>query len=155
MADGRTATPNFSINISGRPVPLEEIDADHRRHQRRYLSAAGRGDASQYFVHGNRISGSLGWTLRATTFRWMSIFRAAKLKICCALQMGTDPPVMMGKVHLQTKLDIPPGQGDIADRLYLKGKFQVSGAHFSNEHIQSKVDALSERSQGKPKAGDR
>jgi hypothetical protein len=33
----------------------------------------------------------------------------------------------------------------------LKGRFQVSGAHFSNEKIQSKVDALSMRSQGKPK----
>jgi len=35
--------------------------------------------------------------------------------------------------------------------LKLRGAFQVSGAHFDNEKIQEKVDALSMRSQGKPK----
>ena len=33
----------------------------------------------------------------------------------------------------------------------LSGNFRVSQAHFSNDKIQSKVDALSMRSQGKPK----
>jgi hypothetical protein len=33
----------------------------------------------------------------------------------------------------------------------LKGKFQVIGVHFTNDKIQSKLDALSMRSQGKPK----
>jgi hypothetical protein len=35
--------------------------------------------------------------------------------------------------------------------LELAGQFEVSGAHFTNDKIQRKVDALSMRSRGKPK----
>jgi hypothetical protein len=61
----------------------------------------------------------------------------------------TDPPVMTGFVHLLTKFDLAPGGDDIVNRLRLKGNFQVSGAHFSSEKIQGKIDAFSMRSQGK------
>src|SRR5262249_22240278 len=67
------------------------------------------------------------------------------------LAMRTSPPVMTGSVQLQPKLDLPAGPADVSDRLYLNGNFHLRGAHFSNENIQSKVDALSMRSQGKPK----
>jgi len=58
---------------------------------------------------------------------------------------------MTGNVHLRTKLDLPAGQRNISERLYLKGSFQVMGVHFTSDKIQSKLDALSMRSQGKPK----
>jgi len=67
------------------------------------------------------------------------------------LAVGTDPPIMTGSVRLRTKFDLPPGKPDFAKRLRLAGNFQVSGAHFTNEKIQAKIDALSMRSQGKPK----
>ena len=67
------------------------------------------------------------------------------------LAIRTDPPIMTGTVRLKTNFDLPPGEPDVANRLKLAGNFQVSGAHFSNEKIQGKVDALSMRSQGKPK----
>jgi hypothetical protein len=54
-------------------------------------------------------------------------------------------------VRLKTKFDLPPGEPEVDHRLRLSGNFQVSGAHFTNDKIQSKVDALSMRSQGKPK----
>jgi hypothetical protein len=60
-------------------------------------------------------------------------------------------PIMTGLVRLKTKFDLPPGESDFAKRLRLAGNFQVSGAHFTNEKIQGKIDALSMRSQGKPK----
>jgi len=151
VADGQTDTPNFSINISGRPVPLKTK-----------FHAIIDGTSGDTYLQ------PVEATLLRTSFTATgSVVRSAdppghhisldvdipggKIEDLLRLAVRTDPPVMTGKVRLQTKLDIPPGQGDIADRLYLKGKFQVSGAHFSNEHIQSKVDALSERSQGKPK----
>ena len=67
------------------------------------------------------------------------------------LAVRTDPPVMSGSIHLQTKFDLPPGKADVADRLHLAGKFQISAAYFSNDKIQGKIDTLSLRSQGKPK----
>src|SRR6266853_4463675 len=58
--------------------------------------------------------------------------------------------VANGLVHLKTKFDLPPGEPDFPKRLRLAGNFQVSGAHFTNEKLQGKVDSLSMRSQGKP-----
>jgi len=58
---------------------------------------------------------------------------------------------MTGFISLKTKLDLPPGEPDVANRLQLSGNFEVSDAHFTNEKVQEKVDALSVRSQGKPK----
>jgi len=54
-------------------------------------------------------------------------------------------------VKLTTRMDLPPGEHDVADRLTLAGNFHVSDAHFTNDKIQGKIDALSMRSQGKPK----
>src|SRR2546426_11396931 len=58
---------------------------------------------------------------------------------------------MTGAAKLRTKLDLSPGEADVSNRLGLAGTFQISSAHFTNEKIQSKVDALSMRGQGKPK----
>jgi hypothetical protein len=55
---------------------------------------------------------------------------------------------------LKTKLTLPPGDPDVSTRIKLSGNFQVSGAHFSNDKIQGKVDAISMRSQGKPKLAE-
>jgi len=58
---------------------------------------------------------------------------------------------MTGTAKLKTKFDLPAGDAQVSDRLRLSGTFQISGAHFTNEKVQSKVDALSMRSQGHPK----
>ncbi len=77
-----------------------------------------------------------------------------KGKIDDLLKLGirTDPPVMTGSVRLKARLDLSPGKADITDRLKLAGKFEISAAHFANDKLQEKIDALSIRSQGKPKA---
>jgi hypothetical protein len=58
---------------------------------------------------------------------------------------------MTGAAELRTKFDLPPGQAEFTDRLRLEGTFHISGAHFTNEKVQSKVDTLSLRSRGQPK----
>jgi hypothetical protein len=68
----------------------------------------------------------------------------------CCVSLTAPPPVMTATVRLKTKLDLPPGDADLSDRLYLKGRFEVIAAHFSNDKVQGRVDALGMRSQGKP-----
>jgi len=69
---------------------------------------------------------------------------------CCA---RPDPPLDDGHRPLRTKLDLPPGQDKLSDRLYLKGKFFRSiGVHFTNDKIPKQLDALSMRSQGQAEA---
>ena len=151
VADGETDTPDFRINISGRPVPLKT-----KFHA---IIDGTSGDTYLQPVEATLLNTSFtatGSVVRSVDPPGHHISLDAdipggKIDDLLRLAVRTDPPVMTGLVRLKTKLDIPPGEGDIADRLFLKGKFQISGAHFSNESIQSKVDALSERSQGKPK----
>jgi hypothetical protein len=75
----------------------------------------------------------------------------ARIDDLLKLGVRTDPPVMTGKAKLSTKLDLGPGAADVSNRLKLAGTFLISGAHFTNDKIQSKVDVLSMRGQGRPK----
>ena len=75
----------------------------------------------------------------------------ARIDDLLKLGVRTDPPVMTGAAELKTKFDLAPGEAEIKDRLRLAGTFHISGAHFTNEKVQAKVDALSMRSQGNPK----
>lgn len=84
--------------------------------------------------------------------RWC--VRKGKIEDLLKLAIRTDPPIMTGTVRLKTQFDLPPGEPEVDNRLRLAGNFQVSGAHFTNEKIQDKVDALSMRSQGKPKLAE-
>ncbi len=79
------------------------------------------------------------------------VIAKGKIEDLLKLAIHTDPPIMTGVVRLKTKFDLPPGEPDVANRLKLSGNFGVSGAQFTNDKIQGKIDALSRRSQGKPK----
>ena len=57
---------------------------------------------------------------------------------------------MTGDIRLTTKFDLPPGKGEIVDRLRLDGKFGIAAAQFADAAIRQKLEALSRRGQGKP-----
>ncbi len=151
VVDGQTDTPDFRLNISGRAVPLKT-----KFHA---IVDGASGDTYLQPVEAVLLKTAMtatGFVVKSANPPGHHIsldvtIAAGKIDDLLRLAVITDPPVMTGTVHLHTKLDLSPGEPDISDRLYLKGRFRVSGAHFSNVNIQSKVDALSMRSQGKPK----
>ena len=57
---------------------------------------------------------------------------------------------MTGALRLQTKFLLPPGEGEVADRLRLDGRFAIEGARFTNIDVQQRIDELSRRSRGHP-----
>jgi hypothetical protein len=59
-------------------------------------------------------------------------------------------PLLTGIVTVQARLHILPGDADLQQRLSLEGAFDLEQAHFTNDKIQSKVDELSLRGQGRP-----
>ena len=61
------------------------------------------------------------------------------------------PPFMEGRIRLNTKIDIPPLSGKVANKLRLDGNFDISQARFLQSKIQEQIDTLSRRGQGKPK----
>jgi hypothetical protein len=151
VVDGTTETPDFRLATSGRAVPL---------HTDFHATVDGTsGDTYLQPVKARILSSWLeanGSVVRTKDppghhVELDVVMKSAKIEDLLRLAVRTDPPIVTGMVRLKTKFDLPPGEPEVDHRLRLSGNFQVSGAHFTNDKIQSKVDALSMRSQGKPK----
>lgn len=151
VVDGSTDTPNFRISISGHSVPM---------HTDFHAIVDGTsGDTYLEPVKAQILHSSLvakGSVLRVKDPNGHRVVldvdvEPARIDELLKLGVRTDPPVMTGAAELKTKFDLSPGEAQVADRLRLAGTFHISAAHFTNEKLQSKVDALSIRSQGRPK----
>jgi len=151
VVDGSTDTPDFRISISGRAVPL---------HTDFHAIVDGTsGDTYLQPVNGKILDTALvakGSVVRVTNPKGHhveldAVIERGMIDDLLKLAVRTDPPVMTGFVRLKTKLDLPPGEPDVSDRLKLAGQFEVSEVHFTNDKTQGKIDALSMRSQGNPK----
>ena len=57
-------------------------------------------------------------------------------------------PLLVGSVQFTAKFELPPGDVDVVEKLYLKGKFNVDNAEFTSSTVQEKIDTLSMRSRG-------
>jgi AsmA-like C-terminal region len=151
VVDGATDTPDFRIAISGRSVPL---------HTDFHAIVDGTsGDTYLQPVNGKILDTSLvakGSVVRTDNPKGHHVeldvtIDKGRIDDLLKLAVRTNPPVMTGYVRLKTKLDLPPGEPDVSNRLKLAGSFEVSQVHFTNDKTQGKIDALSMRSQGKPK----
>src|SRR5215475_8006421 len=151
VVDGTTDTPDFRIAISGRSVPL---------HTTFHAIVDGTsGDTYLQPVNGMILDTPLvakGSVVRTHHPPGHQVeldvtIEKGRIDDLLKLAVRTNPPVMTGYVRLKTKLDLPPGKPDVSDRLKLAGSFEVSQVHFTNDKTQGKIDALSLRSQGKPK----
>jgi len=151
VVDGATDTPDFRLAISGRPVPLHTD-----------FHAIVDGTSGDTYLQPVKAKLLDSWlTATGSVVRTKEpaghhieldvVIEKGRIDDLLKLAIRTDPPIMTGVVQLNTHFDLPPGQPDVANRLKLAGNFQVSDAHFSNDNIQGKIDAVSMRTQGKPK----
>ena len=151
VVDGSTDTPDFRVATSGRPVPLHtdfHATVDGTSGDTFLQPVKARILGSWLVANGSvvRTKDPAGHRVELNV-----VIENGQIDDLLKLAVRTEPPVMTGSVRLKTKFDLSPGQADVANRLKLSGNFDVAGAHFTNEKIQEKVDALSMRSQGKPK----
>ncbi|HEV7513965.1 MAG TPA: hypothetical protein VGO27_19880 [Candidatus Acidoferrum sp.] len=151
VVDGATDTPDFRIAISGRPVPLHTdfhaiVDGTSGD---TYLQPVKAKILNTWLTANGsvvRVKDPKGHLVELDV-----VIEKGKIDDLLKLAVKTDPPIMNGGVRLKTTLVLPPGEPDVSNRLKLGGTFEVSGAHFANDKIQGKIDAISMRSQGKPK----
>ena len=64
------------------------------------------------------------------------------------------PSFMDGVISLNTKIDIPPLNGKVKEKLLRDGNFELSEGEFLRSSIQDKIDTLSRRGQGQPTNGE-
>jgi len=151
VVDGTTDTPDFRIATSGRRVPLHTdfhaiVDGTSGD---TYLDPVKAKILDSWLVANGsvvRMKDPKGHRVELDV-----VIASGKIENLLELAVRTNPPVMKGVVQLNTKFDLPPGEHDVSERLKLAGRFGISQAHFANDKIQNKIDALSLRSQGKPK----
>lgn len=150
-AIGQTDTPDFRLAVSGHPVPLhtdfhaivDGTDGDTYLEpvQARFLhtSFAAKGKVVRMKEgHGRQINLDV-------------VMDRGTIEDLLRLGVKTEPSIMTGPIRLITKLEISPGEGDIADCLKLAGSFKVPTGHFTNEKLQTRINDLSLRGLGKPK----
>ena len=154
VVDGATDTPDFRIATGDRPVPLHTdfhaiVDGTTGD---TYLQPVKAKLLNTYLL----ANGSVVRTEDIKGHRVLLdvVIDRGQIDDLLKLAVHKDPPMVTGSVRLNTKFDLPPGQPDLSNRLKLSGTFKVSEAHFTDESIQQKLDALSRRSQGKIKATD-
>jgi hypothetical protein len=58
---------------------------------------------------------------------------------------------MTGALSLRTKMEIPPGDEDVVDKLRLDGRFAIGDGRFTDHEVQLKIGELSRRGSGQLK----
>jgi hypothetical protein len=148
--EGHTDTPDFTVKISGNPVHLiTQFEA--------VVDGTGGNTSLQpvkaQFGHSSLIAQGSVDGIIGTKGKTVSLdVTAAKCRLEDMLLLGVKmkKPPMSGVVNFHTKLVIPPGDIDVAQKLKLDGNFEVDSAHFSEMNIQEKVNKLSHSGRGQP-----
>lgn len=157
QVQGKTETPNFEVSVSGHPVPLDTA-----------FNAVVDG------MNGNTILNSIDIQLldshmvakgdvakgprqpgRAVALNVVA--DSARIQDLLRVAVKSDKPLLTGLVSLKTRFVIPSRRArdtDIANRLDLQGEFGIVSAHFTQDTVQRKIDALSRRGRGKPRESD-
>ena len=145
---GQTDTPDFTILAGNHPVHLtttfsatvDGTDGDTLLHP-----VTGHFGQTTVVANGG-ITGRPG--VHGKTVSLDSTVEGGDLADVLRLGVKSDPPPMTGKISFHSKIRIPPGHQDIADKLYLNGQFDVASGRFTSATLEKKVSSLSERARG-------
>ena len=149
---GQTDTPGFFVKSGSHPVDLKTT-----------FSATVDGENGDTLLH--PVTACFGETTvvaeGAVTQgpggkgRMVSLDATVKdgsLADVLSLAVKSNPPPMTGRVSFHSKIIVPPGDGDIIDRLKLDGQFDVDSGKFTHAALEQKVSELSERARGNTQA---
>jgi hypothetical protein len=146
---GTTDTPDFSVRLTGNFVHLttgfhsivdgttgntmlEPVDAQFLN-----TSLTARGGVL-------KVAGEKG---RVLDLLVTSAY--AHMSDLLRLTMRGGNPPLRGIARLKTTLEIPPGPGDIADRVRLHGQLRIHSVRFMAPLVNQKIQALSQKGLGK------
>lgn len=150
LIDGTTDTPDFSLDISNRPVPL------HTRFHAIVDGINGDTDLAPVYAHLENsdftTTGKIVKVLGSGHEILLDVdVPHGRMQDFLRLAAKTNPPLMDGSLAMHARLDIPPGHERVPLKLSMGGSFTLTGVQFNNPHLQNRIDGLSARAQGQPK----
>jgi AsmA-like C-terminal region len=150
---GVTDTPDFALRVSGHPMALHTdfnatVDGSNGNTVLNNVTATFL--HTTLVTHGGVVD--VYPNVKGRTIALDAVADNARIEDLLLLAVKSDQPVMTGSARLKTKILIPEEDTDVIERLRLDGQFGIGNAHFTSPTVQSKIDALSRRGQGKPKA---
>lgn len=151
VVDGTTDTPNFSLDTANHPVPLQtkfHAIVDGTSGDTYLQPVEARLGNSEFSCSGAVVNmkgkgHNIDLDVNVPDGRIQDFLR---------LSVKTSPVVMTGRLQMKTELHIRPGKESVSQKIGLKGGFTLREIHFTNPEVEDKVDMLSLRAQGDPKA---
>jgi len=148
--NGKTDTPNFSLDPVGRPVPLHTD-----------FSATVNGTDGDTYLH--PVRATLG---RSLIIAEGSVVRVpekhghmiklnvsapnARIQDILSLAVNSDKPFMTGPAKIKALLILPPGKQKVLEKMILDGQVGVEDAQWSSPEIRDKLASLSRHAEGEP-----
>ncbi len=150
--EGKTSTPDFTVALGGHPLDLETD-----------FSATVDGTNGDTLLHPviahllNTVIVAQGGVVKSQDkdkkgkeITLDVTVDKGRIEDLLRLAVKADQPPLTGAINFKTKFDLPPGAGDLSDRLNLKGKFDVGQAQFTSPEVTAKIETLSRKAQGQP-----
>jgi hypothetical protein len=148
LVKGETRVQEFGLTTSRNRMPLETrfeacvdgTDGDT------YLDRVDARLQDSPIATSGRIEGKVGVDGRAVALD----VRVDEGHIEDFLRLAVDDetPVMTGVIDVEAGFVLPPGKGDVIDRLALDGTFALRETRFTEGQAQSKINELSRRGRG-------
>ena len=147
--NGKTDTPNFSLDPVGHAVPLHTD-----------FSATVDGTDGDTYLHpvkatlGKSVINCEGSVVRVPNQGHLIQLNVdapnAHIEDILALAINSDKPFMMGPAKIKAKLTIPPGKMKVLQKMILDGKVNIDNANWSDPKVRDKLESLSRHAEGKP-----
>lgn len=153
-AEGSSETPDFSLDLGGRPVPLQTtfvvtVDGTDGTTRLDKVDAA----LGQTHIQVSGIVANLPGPKNHDLSFQASIDKG-RIQDMLALFFDSKQPLIQGELSLTGRIGLPPGEGRAASRFDADAEVELNGARFTDPAMQAKVDDLSRKGQGKKKDED-
>ena len=148
---GTTETPDFSLDTANKPVPLHTE-----------FEAVVDGITGDTYL--NNVKARLGSSNMTASGQVVNVkgkghiididlnVPNGRIQDFLDLAVKTRPVIMTGTVRMKMKLHVPYGKESVAKKMAVKADFGLQRIHMTNPQWQDKIDMLSQRAQGDPKA---
>jgi AsmA-like C-terminal region len=146
--EGEATIPDFEVTSAGNRVPLDARytavvdgtngDTELTRVDARWLGVS--------LTAKGAVTGTPG--VKGRTVSLNVTMRDAALEDLLRLAVKGTKPLMRGRLDMQTRFGLPPGEREVIRRMALDGDFAIARAHFTTVNLEKALAELSRRGRG-------